>query len=239
MFEEREDGVITLAASVKDFDADDLRSLRSALLQLVLASKNNPSLTTDRETDEDAAADKSKATDFSIAASWAMAQDPYSFANTFPQVERMLSEQRVQIKLFTNSTRWNGFVEWSHFLGIAIQARGKLVLNPYFAVASLLHRVFENSPELAHESFLARIAEFLPILDSGRYRQIADATTENPWIRIKDNQVSPCLSTGLQTLVELNVLRLESRSDASQCTLLGRQGRERYSFSHVVHMKAA
>src|SRR5262249_9625701 len=153
MFDDRE-GLITLGASVKDIDPDDLRSLRSAVLQLVLTNENNPSLATDREADEETAAEKSRSTNLSLADSWAMAQDPYSVANTFPQVERMLSEQRVQIKLFTNSTRWNGFVEWSHFLGIAIQAREKLVLNPYFAIASVLRRVFENSPELSHESFL-------------------------------------------------------------------------------------
>src|SRR5881275_299649 len=67
------DGVIALGSMVKRIEPDDLTGLRSALLRLVLAAENNPSLTSDRDGDEEARAEKSKASDFSLAASWALA----------------------------------------------------------------------------------------------------------------------------------------------------------------------
>lgn len=239
LFEER-DGLITLAPMVREIEADDLQRLRSALLGIVLSAENNPNLAADRDGDEDARSEKSKAGDFSLAASWALAQDPYSFAHTYSVAETMLSEQRVGVRIFSNSTRWNGFIEWAHFLGIGVRtSRTGLILNPSVAVASVLNQVFEETSELNQEAFLSRLAEALPIVEGGRYRRVVDAATAQPWRTAQGNQVSPCLSVALQTLVEGKVIRLEPRSDAPQRTLLGRRGREGYTFSHVVRLMRA
>jgi hypothetical protein len=238
-FQQDDAGVVKLAPLPKKIEADDLPRLRSLLLRLVLTPENNPTLSAERDDDDEDRADSSKSADFSLAASWALSQDPYSFPRSFPEAEKRLSEQRISFRLFSNSTRWNGFAEWSAFLGVGCQAaKIGLVLNPYFAVASVLDEVFETATELGQDTFLSRLAEALPIIDGGRYRQMIEAATVRPWHTLQSHQTSPCLSAALQTLVERKVLRLEPRSDATQRVLLGREGREGYTFSHVVRLKA-
>lgn len=232
------EGVVSLSPDVEGIGADDLTSLRSTLLRLVLQPKNNPALAPTAE-DEDEKSDKTLASDFSLAASWALAQDPFNFPGTHSAVEDRLSRQRVDIRLFSNNTRWNGFEEWAYFLGVGFRAaKVGLVLNPYFAILSVLDQVFDSATELSHELFMAKLAEELPLIDGGRYRRIIDDATGQPWRKIRDNEVSPSVSVALQTLREKRVIDLEPRSDASQRVLLGREGREGYTFSHVVRLRA-
>lgn len=236
-----DEGVIKLAPAVKKIATDDLNALRSWLLRLVLLPENNPTLAAERDEEEDDKAEKSKAADFATAASWALAQDVYSFIHSYPAVEKLVSSQRITLKVFSNDTRWSGFVEWAPFLGLGIQtAKVGLVLNPFFAVWSVLNEVFEGASELPQDIFLFRLAQTLPVIEGGQYRQTVDAATGQPWHVLQAHQVSPCLSVALQTLVDMKVLRLESRSDALLRVLLGREGRERgYRFSHVIRLEAA
>lgn len=236
VFEEQEDGKIALAPIAQGIEADDLKALRFFLLRTVLAAENNPNLAEDRG-DEEAQSETSRCTDFSRAASWALSQDPYSFATSFQIVERVTSEQRIAIRLFSNSTRWNGFIEWAHFLGIGIQSKGGLLPNPFIAVQAVLTDVFRGARELNQETFLSRLSDALPIIDGGQYSKTVETLTDRPWRKWEQNELSPCLSLALKTLSETKMLRLESRSDASQRILLGRGAQEDYSFSHVVHLR--
>jgi hypothetical protein len=236
VFEQTAGGRIALSAGVKAIEADDLKGLRAALLRIVLADSNNPALAPEVGEGEEERIEQSRAGDFTLATAWLLAQDPFTFVSTHPRVETLLAEQRVTVRLFSNNTRWNGFVEWATFLGVALYVSESLVLNPCLAVESALEEVFGAQRELPQREFLARLADAVPVLDGGRYRQIALKLSERPWHAFRENEVSPCLSLGLQTLVEKKILRLEPRSDAPQCMLLGRGGRDTFTFSHVVRV---
>lgn len=236
VFEPTANARITLSADVKGIVADDLATLRATLLRLVLAEQNNPGLAAERSDDEEARTEQTRSTDFSLAAAWALAQDPYTFATSHPQAEALRTSQGLENRLFSNNTRWNGFVEWAMFLGIGTSVGGNLVLNPWFALASVLEEVFRGRSELTYEQLLTDLADALPILDGGRYRQVITAQVAQPWKTFRDNEASPCLSLGLRTLQEKKILHLDSRSDAPECTLLGRGGRTLSTFSHAVRV---
>jgi hypothetical protein len=231
------EGVVSLSPEIEGIEADDMSGLRSALLKLVLQPMNNPALVPTAD-DEDEKAESTLASDFSLAASWALAQDPFDFRGPHPAVEARLNKQRVAIRLFSNNTRWNGFEEWAYFLGVGFRtAKVGLVMNPYFAVLSVLDQVFDGAMELPHDQFMTRLAEALPVIEGGRYRRVVDDATSLPWRTIRDNEVSPSVSAALQTLVERKVIKLEPRSDAPQRMLLGRDGRDGYTFSHIVRQR--
>lgn len=235
VFETTASGRVALTSTLKRIECDDLRGFRSAMLKLVLSEENNPGLSEERE-DDDARSEISKATDFSRAAAWTLAQDPYAFGTTHREIEALLKEQRPTTKLFSNDTRWQGFVEWATFLGVACDVKGGLVPNPYFAIECVLDAVFGKSSELGQRELLVRLADALPIVDGGRYRRATDALITQPWRTYRDNEVSPCVSLGLRTLQEKKILRLESRSDAPQAMLLGRGGRDMFTFSHCIRV---
>lgn len=233
-FFEEVDGQLRLHATVASIGVDDLDGLRAAVLRLVLAPENNPVLIADGGDDNE----KSKASDCTYAAAWALTQDPYSFPAKYRGgVEALQASQGVDPRPFANDTRWAGFAEWAVFLGIAWSApKVALVLDPAFAVRMSLPDVFMGAPELPHEPFLARMAEVLPIVDGGRYYVAARSQTARPWRSERTNHISPCLSAAVMTLEARGELRLEARSDAPQRILLGRGGSEVRPVSHVVRL---
>lgn len=231
------DGHVQLHPNVARIGADDIAGVRAAVLRLVLASENNPALTTDSGEDHEG----SKASDCTRAAAWVLGQDPYSFpANYKGGVESLQATQGVDPRPFTNDTRWAGFAEWAVFLGIGWNAaKVGLVLDPAFAVRVVLHEVLDGATELPQDIFFARLAQALPVVDGGRYRTAAESQITRPWHPSGHNQVSPCLSAALLSLEARGDLRIEARSDAPQRVLLGREGRELRPISHVSHVRAS
>jgi len=233
-FFEEVDGQLRLHTDVATIGVDDLDGLRAAILRLVLAPANNPVLTSDGGDDNE----KSKASDCTYAAAWALTQDPYSFPAKYRGgVEALQASQGVEPRPFANDTRWVGFAEWAVFLGIAWSAQKVgLVIDPAFAVRVSLPDVFMDAPELPQEPFLARLADILPIVDTGRYHVAVMSQTARPWRPARANHISPCLSAALLTLEARGDLRLEARSDAPQRILVGRGGSEVRPVSHVLRL---
>ncbi|HMI82570.1 MAG TPA: protein DpdG [Polyangiaceae bacterium] len=227
------DGELLLHPTVAAIEVEDIDALRSAVLRLVLAPENNPALSGESGDDNE----KSKASDYTFAAAWALTQDPYSFPAKYKGgVESLQAAQVVEPRPFANDTRWAGFAEWASFLGIAWSAKVGLVLDSAFAVRFAIQDVFVGTVELPQDEFLTRLSDVLPVLDGGRYQLAVQSQIGRPWRTQRTNQISPCLSAAMLTLEARGDLRLEARSDAPQRILLGREGRELRPVSHVVRL---
>jgi hypothetical protein len=230
------DGRVELSPAMAEVAADDIDKLRAAILRLVLGQENSPALVLETEQDHEG----SKASDFARAAAWVLAQDLYSFPDKWEGgVEALQNEQAVKPKPFTNDTRWQGFAEWSVFLGIACTTTKQgITPNPSFAVRSVLTDVFAGRTELSQQAFLDQLGNMLPIIDGGRYRVLVEEQTKRPWTIPQHNQISPSLSAALLTLEAKGAIALQTRSDAQQRLLLGASGRELRPISHIVFQGA-
>jgi hypothetical protein len=227
--------LVGLSPKIATITADDLDSLRPAILRLVLAPENNSALLGDGADDQEG----SRSSDCTRALAWVLAQDPYSFPATYKGVESLQDDQGVQPSAFANDTRWAGFAEWSVFLGAAwTTSKVGIVPDPAFAVRSVLMDLFVDNIELPQADFFTRLADRLPIIDGGRYRIEVEAQIARPWRNQLSNEVSPSLSAALLTLEAAGKVRLETRSDAPTRILLGRAGREIRPISHAIRLEA-
>jgi hypothetical protein len=221
---------IRLSDELEGLNPSDPQGVRTAILRLVFSRKNNLTLLSAQSEDE---AEFSGASDLTRALAWMLIQDPFNFPNTLEEVESLQSKQGIEPKPFVNNTRWNGFEEWSVFLGMAIVAGGRLTPNPALALSCFLDEIVNGRSELSQAEFLEGVAATFPVLDGGYLRRKVEEEIKNPWSIMAPTDLSPSLSMALLTLEAQQVLRLEMRSDAPSRTLLGVQSRAFRSFSHV------
>jgi hypothetical protein len=227
----REGQEIRLADEVQAVAREDISQLRGMVLRLLLRSDNNPAFGTEDTNDE-----QSLASDWTRATAWILAQDPYELPTSFRDIERLQNLQDILPRPFINDTRWNGFVDWSRFAGIGYSAKGmSFVLNPAFAVRVLLGDIFHDTRELSHTEFLRRLQGSLPVVDGGTYRVTVERQIARNWRSMLPHELSASLSAALLTLEASGTLRLEQRSDAPQCTLIGRQSKAIRQISHFVY----
>ena len=229
------DGKVRLSDAISSIPLEDLDALRVAVLRLILLPDNNAALLSGEVEDSE----RSRAVDCTRALAWSLAQDPYTFPSSFDDGEDLQNRQAIAPKLFVNSTRWHGFVEWAVFVGTAWRTARTVVPSPAFALRSVLGEVFHASAELSEHDFFWQVATILPILDGGTYRTTVEGQIARPWREPLDHEVSPSLSAALLTLEQEGALRLEVRSDAPARRLTGPSGMESRPVSHVVRLGAA
>jgi hypothetical protein len=226
----REGQKISLASEVHPIERDDIDQLRALVLRLLLRPDNNPAFASDSTDD-----DKSLASDWTRAAAWILAQDPYELPAGFSGIERLQSWHGISPEPLVNDTRWSGFVEWARFAGIGYSTHNSsFVLNPAFAVRTALGSIFQDARELSHTEFVRRLQVAVPVLDGGTYRVTVERQIARNWEPVLAHQLSPSLSVALLTVEATREVRLEQRSDAPQCTLIGRQGNPIRQVSHFV-----
>jgi hypothetical protein len=230
---------LSLEPSVATISGEDLDRFRCAALRFVLRPENNAGLAAPETNERDDGGAGGDASDFTRAACWMLTQDPYAFEPSWERgVQPAQHAQGVKPQPFgANSTRWNGFEEWARFLGLAVNTRGKLIMNPAFAIGGVLDGLFDGAEVSPQSLFLRRLGQALPVLDGGTFRTLIEASIVKPWRPVRENAASPTLSLALLHLEAAGALRLESRSDASQCVLLGRGVRDLRHFSHVVRLR--
>lgn len=222
---------IELASALATVGVDDQESVRTALLELVLRAENNPR----GDESEEATSEIPGASDFTNVAAWTLQQDPY----TFGQVEDYVEFERTQgvsPPVLRNETRWAGFRDWAHFLGISVPFGSRqtvLLMNPARALRGVLPKVVPGE-RTRIDAVMSAIAEHLPVLDGGRYWRETEARTQKPWRRFAPTEVSPSLSLAFRQLRHEGLIRLEDLSDApTRLALLGRGGRTLESVTHV------
>ncbi|HJQ12905.1 MAG TPA: protein DpdG [Gemmatimonadaceae bacterium] len=221
---------ITLTDEARTLARDDIEGLRSLVLRLLLMSDNNPAFETRSGDDE-----QTLASDWTRAAAWILAQDPYQLPTSFTDIEHLQNVQGITPKPFINDTRWAGFVDWARFAGLGYATQhSSFVLNPAVAVRSALPAIFEGKRELSQADFLRRLQTALPVLDGGTYRVAVERQIARNWTPVLPHQLSRSLSAALLTLEASRDVMLDQRSDAPQCTLIGRDGRSLRQVSHFV-----
>lgn len=225
---------VHLADDFKRIAAGDLDSLRGALLRLVMSPDNNPGLGSEIKPPED----DSRAADFTRASAWILAQDPYTFPPSWEGVDELQNRQAADPRLFTNSTRWNGLVDWGVFLGIACPSPSGTgaVPNPAFAVRAVLDDVFGGVTESPQETFFSRLGNALPVVDGGVYREAVALSVPRVPRQMRDNEVSASLSIALLQLEASDEIRLQTKADAPYRLLLGRRGRELRRVTHITRV---
>lgn len=228
---------LRLSTLIPTYSPSNDDALRSAILELVLRERNNTRVLRVDGDEEETAERFSDASDLTRAASWMLAQDPYTFPDSLDDAERLQSEQRFE-SAFVNITRWSSFREWTVFLGLATTTAGRIVPNPAVAVRTALADIMGERAEMPINSILDDLAAVLPVLDGGRYRLEVHAQTGNPWRDPAAHEISPSLSAALMTLEATKDIRLAYRSDAPQRMLLGVRGTALREVSFIVNLRS-
>ena len=185
----------------------------------------------------------SRCADFTRAVAWLLAQDVYEAEHSsWPIVQAIMKIQMPGSDgIFgQNDTRWNGLRAWAPFLGFGrmVTVGKPLIIDPTGALRHALPIIFGKRTTLAADEFLASVAEFLPVLDQGAYRQLVENKLrehESPdgWLSPPTGQLSTSLSRALLRVTSDGTLRGEKRADATaRARLTGRKREVISEFSH-------
>lgn len=211
-----------------------LRRLGALLRGLLLDPANN------REFLEP---EPSKGADFTHALCWALAQDPFDLSQgKWESINPRQLDQYTKVpRAFQNDTRWVGFQDWAKAVGFAssIFLRKTCLLDPTHAIEDTLSELYTGYSELPQAEFFSRLAQRLPVIDRGLYRQQVEARLGGSWRRIEEHEVSPSLSLALLRLEAAGRIRLDCRSDAEYRTLLGKGFGILRPVSHLALLESA
>jgi hypothetical protein len=127
-----------------------------------------------------------------------------------------------------NLTRWQAFRRWACSLGFAwVTPKGSLVADPTAAIRDELRSVFvAGRRELSAAEFISQMAELLPVLDRGTYREFVEANWQRP--ADESNRLGEPLSDALERLRAAGRLEFDDRADAPRIARF-----DGSTFSHV------
>jgi hypothetical protein len=114
-----------------------------------------------------------------------------------------------------NSNEIKQVLTYGHFLGfLEMMPDGQYVVDPTRAVRRVLKRVFEGQSILAAEDFFGRLAQHVPLLDRGLFRQqVEDKMSETRASETSGRIASKALSVSLERLRRSLELSFDSHSD--------------------------
>lgn len=119
------------------------------------------------------------------------------------------------------SNEANTLKDWGIFLGFLEPFAGGMIVDPTQAVEPLLANIFIEKHRLPIRDFIAALADRLPMLDGGVYRQVVEPLLEEKgWQRPLENRVSASLSHALLRLEKGLQLILEQPADDSRSMTL-------------------
>jgi hypothetical protein len=211
-------------------EASFIRELR----RLIMAPENNTDLfgeedrtedPAEREQDETLSADRAR--EFTRIQAWLLMQDPRSPSLTFSHDDARRNIQRLQDRyagrdLVVNSNRWVNFRRWSLFLGFSRQdhlagsPNAGTVPDATRAVRDEIVALRDGTDEFPLVELRDRIAQRLPVLDGGAYREEVArhvGHAEDPRI------ASPTLALALLRCAGAGVFELATLADFSGGTL--------------------
>lgn len=126
--------------------------------------------------------------------------------------------ERRQINLSNEATT---FLEYAFFLGFVEPFMEGYLVDPTRAIESVLDSVLDNHSSLPAVDFISRLAEVLPMLDGGSYRQqVEPLITADNWTPNESLNLSASLSQALVRLELAMQLKFEIRADDHQAVLL-------------------
>lgn len=243
LFSETQNGVVSfaskLAASQKP---KTLAWLRVAAREVAFRQENNAPLWPQNEGEE-----KGKAADLTRGIAWLLAQAHSERLAGYPAAEVLARAQFGNARaMIQNSTRWGPLKDWMRFLGFAVggkvEARSPaqrtsediLIPDPTQAIADVLPLVLSTAAALPVAEFLRRLAEEIPVIDSGAFRveienQVVKSHRPDPNLKL----LSPSLSRALKRLEFQHLIRLAMLSDAPETYSLQFGAGGRQTFTHL------
>ncbi|MEI7909632.1 MAG: protein DpdG [Verrucomicrobiota bacterium] len=226
LFDVNSDGAVTIHPDVLGSERK-LENLRKIARRLALDPKNNADLW---------AKEGTRSADFTSALSWFLAQDAWSTEiKSDKEADSILTHQLPSGEIkFQNNTRWNGFNQWTSFLGFGCNPRfsSGITPDPTEAVRDALPAVFGKHKTLPAKDFIRKIGDALPVLDGGDYRRQVEGAllsqdSQYSWRALPEDQLSTSLSRALVRLHEEGVLRHSLKADVHhqmRVRLTGRGG---------------
>lgn len=223
MFEGTETGV-SIHPDVRK-DERKLDALPSLARRLVLREENNRELWASQE---------ALAADFTRATCWLLTQNVWTEKlSGWGEAELLLKKQTQNSEIWIqNDTRWNGLKTWTRFLGFGwTTGKSTLVVDPTESILATLPLIFGKRKTMAAPEFMSALAEELPVLDGGRYREeievrLTEKTGPETWRPPQKGQISTSLSRALSRAIASGVLSVETRADAefAHIQMTGRVG---------------
>jgi len=191
------------------------------LRRLILRPANNSPLFPEEDADDEAEGKREpawtvKSREFSRIQAWVLHQGPLGVALNFAQKDahrnvQLLEGRYANRDLVGNATRWNSFRRWSLYLGFSRQtAQSAVIADPTEAVSDELVDIDDGSGEIALVDLRSSLAERLPVLDGGSYREDVlrhIGAQETP------EDFSPSLSLALLRAERAGLLSLVHRAD--------------------------
>lgn len=194
---------------------EEIAFTRRVACKYALADQNNENFW---------AAKGARSADLTRTLAWVMAQD--AFKTRLSGLEAL---EAVQIRndgrrLMQNTTRQSGYRFWAEFLGFSRQPGGDI--DPTVAVRDALDSVIPDGTEIGARDFINRLAQQLPVLDGGRWRELVLAEVDPISLpNLQQGQISSALSRALLCLRATGELLLVNRADTgSSIVLTGFQG---------------
>jgi hypothetical protein len=166
-------------------------------------------------------ATESKAADLTRSTAWILAQEVYSLE--WSELSTVESRQltREDARIAQNDTRLNGLKMWARFLGFLWDDLDAPAVDPTEAIRDTLDAVLPTTDEVPVDAFLGRLAEQLPVLDSGSYRKEVESNLDSrSWTRPATGAVSTSLSRALLRLRRELEIDWLARSDTRGGVLL-------------------
>ena len=237
LFQKSTDDEISLVGDKKSKPTIDL--LPSLARSLVLKPENNPDFL-----DEE----PQGAGDFTRAIAWLLAQNAWKLdSRSWEVIESRTKQQCPEgLTILQNNTRWDGLKAWSCFLGFAWTAKAPngemLVPDPTKAVRDTLPQIFGKSKELEARSMVDALAQAIPVLDGGTYRQKLEAELEkkqgpDAWRPPPNGQLSTSLSRALLRLQEEKFLKGVKSADIDAQVRVFLSGRNNQIIAEYSHFR--
>ncbi|MER8724903.1 protein DpdG [Mesorhizobium sp. M1027] len=179
----------------------------------------------------------SRSADLSRGLSWMLAQDVYTLDTSNHAAIQALEAVQVkdpQKRMLQNDTRYNTLKSWMTYLGFSRE--GPLfVVDPTEALRGVLDDVFDSNAPLPARAFLAKIADILPVLDTGLYRaRVEETLKDSTWEPAAEGVLSTSLSRAIERLVDAAELEFEQRDDNEEgLQMTGFGGRRWRSFPYI------
>lgn len=221
-------------------DEKELHLLPRLARRVVLHPENNGDLW---------ASEAARAADFTRGITWLLAQDVYlteweGWTTAQPVLQRQMpTVDNDEASRVRNDTRWPSLKVWARFLGFGwknARGRGALILDPTDAIRDALPAVFGRKRTLEACDCMAALAEALPVLDGGTYRnaveeKLRERSDPDAWQPPPDGHLSTSLSRALLRLSEEGSLTGSLAADFDphrRVHLTGRRRSTVASFSH-------
>jgi hypothetical protein len=181
--------------------------------------------------------ENSRSADLSRGLSWMLAQDVYTLdTSSHDAIEALEANQVADLtkRMLKNDTRYNTLKSWMSYLGFGREGT-LFVVDPTEAVRGALDNVFDGGASLPGRTFLAKISEVLPVLDTGVYRlRVEETLKDSTWEPAAEGVLSTSLSRAIERLVDAGELEFEQRDDNEEgLQLTGVGGRRWRTFPYI------